>query len=289
MRTGARLGIMGGTFDPIHFGHLVTAEEALVQFNLDRVLFMPTGIPALKVRDDVTPAEDRYLMTVLATASNPDFDVSRDGGRPPGAHVHRGHAVSRCARCTGRSTELFFITGADAVWEIISWRDAETVADLATFIAATRPGYDLDAARRAHDSAQTRFRIEYVDVPALAISSTDLRARVREPAADSLLDSRARGRIHREARAVSGCGLARERDHIQPGVAQRFARRLGEAGAGHSERVAETAAQLASAYGLEPEPARLAGLLHDWDRERTPTRRSSSAARDAGIDADGGR
>ena len=77
VRTGARLGIMGGTFDPIHFGHLVTAEEALVQFNLDRVVFMPTGMPALKVRDDVTPAEDRYLMTVLATASNPDFDVSR--------------------------------------------------------------------------------------------------------------------------------------------------------------------------------------------------------------------
>ncbi len=179
MRTGARLGIMGGTFDPIHFGHLVTAEEALVQFNLDRVLFMPTGIPALKVRDDVTPSEDRYLMTVLATASNPDFDVSRMEVDRPGL-TYTVDTLLALREMHGPSTELFFITGADAVWEIISWRDAETVADLATFIAATRPGYDLDAARRAHDSSQTRFRIEYVDVPALAISSTDLRARVRE-------------------------------------------------------------------------------------------------------------
>jgi len=179
VRTGARLGIMGGTFDPIHFGHLVTAEEALVQFNLDRVLFMPTGIPALKAREDVTSAEDRYLMTVLATASNPDFDVSRMEVDRPGL-TYTVDTLRALREMHGPSTQLFFITGADAVWEIVSWRDAETVADLATFIAATRPGYDLDAARRAHDEAETRFRIEYVDVPALAISSTDLRSRVRE-------------------------------------------------------------------------------------------------------------
>jgi nicotinate-nucleotide adenylyltransferase len=80
----------------------------------------------------------------------------------------------------GPATELFFITGADAVWDIVSWKDADTVADLVTFIAATRPGYDLDAARRSHESEETRFRIEYIEVPALAISSTDLRRRVAE-------------------------------------------------------------------------------------------------------------
>lgn len=170
---------MGGTFDPIHFGHLVTAEEALVQFNLDRVVFMPTGMPALKAREDVTPAEDRYLMTVLATASHPDFDVSRIEVDRPGL-TYTVDTLRSLRETHGPSTELFFITGADAVWDIVSWRDAETVADLATFIAATRPGYDLDAARRAHEDAETRFRIEYVDVPALAISSTDIRARVRE-------------------------------------------------------------------------------------------------------------
>lgn len=178
MRTGARLGIMGGTFDPIHFGHLVAAEEALVQFNLDRVLFMPTGMPALKLRTIVTPAEDRYLMAVLATASNPDFDVSRMEVDRPGL-TYTVDTLRDLRDIHGPSTDLFFITGADAVWDIVAWRDAEAVADLATFIGATRPGYDLDAARHAHEDAETRFRIEYVDVPALAISSTAIRARVR--------------------------------------------------------------------------------------------------------------
>lgn len=169
---------MGGTFDPIHFGHLVTAEEALVQFNLDRVLFMPTGMPAFKSREAVSPAEDRYLMTVLATASNPDFDVSRMEVDRPGL-TYTVDTLRALRDANGPRTELFFITGADAVWEIVSWRDAELVADLATFIAVTRPGYDLDAARRAHEEAATRFRIEYIEVPALAISSTDIRERVR--------------------------------------------------------------------------------------------------------------
>ena len=170
---------MGGTFDPIHFGHLVTAEEALVQFNLDRVLFMPTGQPALKVSATVTPREDRYLMTVLATASNPDFDVSRMEVDRPGL-TYTVDTLMALRDQYGASTELFFITGADAVWDIVSWKDAEIVAETATFIAATRPGYDLGAARRAHEAATTRFRIEYVEVPALAISSTDLRRRVAQ-------------------------------------------------------------------------------------------------------------
>jgi len=170
---------MGGTFDPIHFGHLVTAEEALVQFNLDQVLFMPAGRPALKAGGSVTPAEDRYLMTVLATASNPDFDVSRVEVDRPGL-TYTVDTLRTLRDTYGPTTKLFFITGADAVWDIVSWRNADEIADLATFIAATRPGYDLDAARRAHEAAATRFAIEYVDVPALAISSTDIRARVRE-------------------------------------------------------------------------------------------------------------
>lgn len=178
MRVGARLGIMGGTFDPIHLGHLVTAEEALVQFNLDRVLFMPTGQPAFKARETVTPAEDRYLMTVLATASNPDFDVSRIEVDRPGL-TYTVETLETLRTLHGPSTELFFITGADAVWEIVTWKDAARIADLATLIAATRPGYDLEGARRLHEDAETRFRIEYIEVPALAISSTDLRARIK--------------------------------------------------------------------------------------------------------------
>jgi nicotinate-nucleotide adenylyltransferase len=174
-----RLGIMGGTFDPIHFGHLVTAEEALVQFNLDRVLFMPTGRPALKAGQPVSSTEDRYLMTVIATAANPDFDVSRMEVDRPGL-TYTVDTLRALHREYGPHAELFFITGADAVWEIVGWKDAEEVAGLATFIAATRPGYDLAAARAAHEEQATGFRIDYIEVPALAISSTDVRRRVSE-------------------------------------------------------------------------------------------------------------
>lgn len=170
---------MGGTFDPIHFGHLVTAEEALVQFNLDRVVFMPTGRPAAKADRAVTSAEHRYLMTVLATAANPDFDVSRVEVDRPGV-TYTIDTLLELRKIHGPHTELFFITGADAIWEIVAWKDADKVADLATFIAATRPGYDCEAAMRAHEEAATKFRIEWIEVPALAISSTDLRARVAQ-------------------------------------------------------------------------------------------------------------
>lgn len=173
----ARLGIMGGTFDPIHFGHLVTAEEALVQFNLDRVVFMPTGQPAFKAGEKVTPAEHRYLMTVIATSSNPDFDVSRMEIDRPGL-TYTVDTLMALREQHGPETELFFITGADAVWDILGWRDAEKVAALCTFIAATRPGYDVRAAAAQHTRLATDFRIEYIEVPALAISSTDIRTRV---------------------------------------------------------------------------------------------------------------
>lgn len=179
MRSAERLGIMGGTFDPIHFGHLVTAEEALVQFNLDRVLFMPTGRPALKTKQRVTAPEHRYLMTVIATAANPDFDVSRLEIDRPGI-TYTVDTLKELRETGGPGVELFFITGADAVWEIVSWKDADQIAGMVTLIAATRPGYDLEAARLAHEKAATKFRIEYIEVPALSISSTDIRRRVRE-------------------------------------------------------------------------------------------------------------
>ncbi len=170
---------MGGTFDPIHFGHLVAAEEALVQFNLDKVVFMPTGKPVAKAHSIVTGAEHRYLMTVLATAANPDFDVSRMEVDRPGI-TYTIDTLEALRAQYGPGTELFFITGTDAVWEIVGWKDAEKIAGLATFIAATRPGYDLEAAKVANEGAATRFALEFIEVPALAISSTDLRTRVAQ-------------------------------------------------------------------------------------------------------------
>jgi len=178
VRKTLRLGVMGGTFDPIHFGHLVTAEEALVQFNLDRVLFMPTGRPVRKTHRYVSSAEDRYLMTVIATASNPDFEVSRLEVDRPG-ETYTVDTMAALRDMYGPRAGLFFITGADAVREILTWKDAERFGELCTFIAATRPGFEPDlTAPLAADADVALPRVEYMEVPALAISSSDIRERV---------------------------------------------------------------------------------------------------------------
>jgi nicotinate-nucleotide adenylyltransferase len=172
---GTRLGVMGGTFDPIHYGHLVTAEEALVQFGLDSVLFVPTGRPWMKEHEVVSPAEDRYLMTVIATASNPRFRVSRmeiDRDGP----TYTVDTLRGLKELYGPKVDLFFITGADAIVEILAWKDREEVFELAHFIAATRPGYDLGAMQS--QAPESRPEITVMNIPALAISSTDIRRRV---------------------------------------------------------------------------------------------------------------
>jgi nicotinate-nucleotide adenylyltransferase len=172
-----RLGVMGGTFDPIHYGHLVTAEEALVQFDLDEVLFVPTGQPWMKEHEKVSPAEDRYLMTVIATASNPRFRVSRMEVDRHGP-TYAVETLRALRDELGDDVALFFITGADAVLEIFQWKQPQELFDLAHFIAATRPGFDI-AAFEAH--AETRHPgITVMNIPALAISSTDVRKRVQE-------------------------------------------------------------------------------------------------------------
>ncbi len=175
MRKQLRLGIMGGTFDPIHYGHLVAAEEALVQFNLDRVLFMPTGEPARKTHRNVTSAEHRYLMTVIATASNADFTVSRIEVDRPGV-TYTVDTMMELRTIHGSETELFFITGADAILDIVTWKDSSQLADVCTLIAATRPGYDLE--RFGQIPGSSDLKVEMMVVPALAISSSDIRERI---------------------------------------------------------------------------------------------------------------
>jgi nicotinate-nucleotide adenylyltransferase len=173
---GRRLGVMGGTFDPIHYGHLVTAEEALMQFTLDSVIFVPTGRPWMKQEREVSPAEHRYLMTVIATASNPRFQVSRiDVDREGPTYTVdtlRGLAAEH------PDAELYFITGADAMLEILEWKDPQEVLELAHFIAATRPGYEL--ARLGAVLDESHPNVSSMTIPALAISSTDVRERVHE-------------------------------------------------------------------------------------------------------------
>ncbi len=164
-----RIGVMGGTFDPIHHGHLVAASEVAQSFDLDEVVFVPTGIPYQK--DKVTESEHRYLMTVIATASNPRFTVSRvDIDRDGPTYTIDTLRDLKTAR---PDAELFFITGADAIAQIIGWRDHEELWDLAHFVAVSRPGHVLSTEGLPSDD------VSQLEVPALAISSTDCRARVR--------------------------------------------------------------------------------------------------------------
>ncbi|GAA2040716.1 nicotinate-nucleotide adenylyltransferase [Streptomyces cheonanensis] len=161
---------MGGTFDPVHHGHLVAASEVAARFHLDEVIFVPTGQPWQKEHRQVSAAEDRYLMTVIATASNPQFSVSR-------IDIDRGGKTYtidtlRELRELHRDADLFFITGADALAQILTWRDAPELFSLAHFIGVTRPGHTLA------DPGLPNGGVSLVEVPALAISSTDCRERV---------------------------------------------------------------------------------------------------------------
>jgi nicotinate-nucleotide adenylyltransferase len=167
-----RLGVMGGTFDPIHHGHLVAASEVLSWFDLDEVVFVPTGQPYQKSDREVAPAEHRYLMTVVATASNPRFTVSRVDIDRPGPTYTIDTLTDLAA--AEPDSDLYFITGVDALTDILGWRSAQEMFELAHFVGCTRPGYDMSAS--ALDE-MPRDRVTVVEIPALAISSTDCRAR----------------------------------------------------------------------------------------------------------------
>jgi len=164
-----RIGIMGGTFDPIHHGHLVAASEVQMHFDLDEVIFVPTGRPEEK--PDVTPSEHRYLMSVIATASNPKFRVSRVDIDRPGATYTVD--TLRDVASEFPDADLFFISGADAIAQVLSWRNAEELWGMAHFVAVTRPGHELSV------EGIPEGVVSVLEVPALAISSTDCRLRVK--------------------------------------------------------------------------------------------------------------
>ncbi|MFR9751565.1 nicotinate-nucleotide adenylyltransferase [Nocardia sp. 004] len=178
-RDGRKLGVMGGTFDPIHHGHLVAASEVAHRFDLDEVVFVPTGQSWQKSHKQVSPAEDRYLMTVIATASNPRFSVSR-------MDIDRGKATYtvdtlREMRSQYPGAQLYFITGADALANILTWQDWAELFELAKFVGVSRPGYELNT-----DHLEKYLRdlpvdaVTMIEIPALAISSSECRRRAAE-------------------------------------------------------------------------------------------------------------
>jgi len=171
-----RIGLMGGTFDPVHLGHLLIAEVARVEFGLDRVIWLPAGDPPHKKGYRVTPQEHRYAMVVLATASNPDFEVSRWELEREGPSYSIDTILH--FRAAYPEAQLYFITGADAILEILTWYRHQEVIRSCRFIAVTRPGYDLDRLC-AVLPPDYMAQIDLLEAPGVDISSTHLRTRLR--------------------------------------------------------------------------------------------------------------
>ena len=171
-----RFGILGGTFDPIHFGHLFIAEEARVRFRLDRVLFVPNGTPPHKPEGDRTPARHRFAMTGIAVADNPFFECSAlELNRPGPSYTVDTLAALRAER---PDAELFYITGLDAIADLMTWKRHEEVIAAASFIAARRPGTDPDVLRERLPAAY-RERVLLLGSAEIGISATDIRERLR--------------------------------------------------------------------------------------------------------------
>jgi nicotinate-nucleotide adenylyltransferase len=173
VRDNRRIGVMGGTFDPIHHGHLVAASEVQAWFELDQVVFVPTGQSWQKFEREVSTPEDRYLMTVIATASNPRFSVSRvDVDRAGPTYTVD---TLRELQDQYKDAGLYFITGADALTQILTWRNADEIFELAHFVGCTRPGTTISSDALVDLPMD---RVTLIEIPALAISSTACRNRV---------------------------------------------------------------------------------------------------------------
>ncbi|MFQ5886297.1 MAG: nicotinate-nucleotide adenylyltransferase [Anaerolineae bacterium] len=172
-----RIGVLGGTFDPIHYGHLAAAEEARAKLNLHEVIFVVAGVPPHKLDEEITPAEDRYAMVELAIASNPHFSVSRIDLDRPGP----SYTVDTIALLRQKWTEeIYFIMGVDSLMEIDTWHQPQRLIQLCRLVAVERPGFVPDMERLEAAVPGITARMEIIDMPQMEISSTDLQRRVRE-------------------------------------------------------------------------------------------------------------
>lgn len=175
MAKTSRIGIMGGTFDPLHMAHLIAAEEAMNAFDLDRVIFMPAGDPPHKSEDPVSDAEHRYAMTLIGTAENAAFEVSRLEIERPGPS-YSVDTIRALRGILGPEVEMYFIAGADEILEIESWHESEALPEMARFIAVPRPGFDLAELERL--PPKFRASIEVLRMREVSISATNIRQRV---------------------------------------------------------------------------------------------------------------
>jgi nicotinate-nucleotide adenylyltransferase len=174
-----RIGVIGGTFDPLHYGHLAAAEEVRVRMNLSKVLFVVAGIPPHKLNEEVTAVDHRVAMVELGIASNPHFQISRVDVDRPGPS-YSVDTISILLGQYGRSTEIFFIMGLDSLVEVPTWHEPQRLIQSCHLVAVTRPGFDVDMRRLENSLPGISSRVEIIDMPALDISSSDLQRRVSE-------------------------------------------------------------------------------------------------------------
>lgn len=174
-----RIGVIGGTFDPIHYGHLAAAEEARVRVNLEKVLFVVALLPPHKLDEDVTPVEHRLAMVRLGIASNPHFEISLvDVDRPgPSFTVD---TISMLQEQWGPDTELFFVMGLDSLVEVPTWHQPERLIRLCHLVAVSRPRFEVDMRQLEASVPGISSRVEIIDMPEVDISSSDLQRRVKE-------------------------------------------------------------------------------------------------------------
>lgn len=262
-----KIAIMGGTFDPIHYGHLVAAETVRQELGIEKVLFIPTGRPPHKNNKTVEHDEHRYLMTVLATANNPYFNVSRIEIDRPGITYTIDTIKSLKTICSPKA-EIFFITGADAINEILTWKNAEELLKICRFVAVTRPGYDKDLLLKKLKSVENSYKINltFIEVPALSISSTDIRNRViaEKPIKYLLPDS-----VEHYIIKFGLYKTAFENKPLFTFINQKLHKALTPKRFAHTQGVAQEAAKLAKVWGVNPEKAYTAGLLHDCAKNFT--------------------
>lgn len=265
------IAIMGGTFDPIHNGHLVTAEAVRHRFQVDKVIFMPTGNPAHKIKNQVTHHEHRYLMSVLATMRNQNFDVSRIEIDRPGV-TYTIDTIDALKSICKEDVRLYFITGADAIHQILTWKEPERLLSLCDFVAVTRPGYQKRALLEEIGEIREKYesRIHYMEVPSLAISSSDIRSRVKLGApikylVPQLVEDYIRkfglydDSSEQEVKFKLDISVMKEKLQSALSV-KRYIHTLG---------VAEEAVRLAEVFGTQQDRVRanVAGLLHDCAKD----------------------
>lgn len=277
----SRVGIMGGTFDPIHIAHLICAEEVLRSLDLDKVVFMPTGVPHFKQDKVIASPTERLHMVRLACKGNPRFEVSDLEVRRRGVT----YTVDTLEQMHLANPEdsLFFILGADALTDIGSWYGSDRLPSLATYVVIPRPGYDIPTS----PVKGRGFDIEVCEVPSIDLSSTMVRERIAQGrSVQYLVPEEVRAYLEDMGLYADGRGPS-DRQTVVNGrliasVEQAVRERLSGKRLTHSFGVARTARELAEAYGVDGDTAYLAGLLHDWDK-CIPNGQAVERAEDLGI------